>query len=164
MIYSDSSHSWLEYAQKLSNKEDIYARFIISYIALLVFCSKNKLYSDHYEIDIYKIDKKYNHKYINIDEKSKIKLAIDELILYFKTAGVKSLQYPSYPSKDKEQELHRLDKWGEVGNAVNFVMKVRNNLIHGGKEFDADEHSRNFKLVKLALDIIEGLNDSLFNK
>jgi hypothetical protein len=158
-INADEPKSWVEYSKHLTKKQDTYARFIIAYVGLVVLCTKLGLSSDDFEVDITNIEKIYAEKYESLSDTTKLKISVRSMQNHFGKAGVKPLEYSSWGEK---KVLVNKSSWEELGNAINYLRIVRNNLIHGDKNFDVNEHSRDYIVTSMALNILDGLFEDLF--
>lgn len=168
-IYSYDPYSWLEYGKSLSEDKDIYASFIIIYVALSVYCNDKGLYSfsdggSLVEVDTTKIERRYLPNYVKLKRSSSLRTAIDDWMKFFSNPQNDYLKYPTYPGSREVRDLRYDRRWKELGNAINYARVVRNNLVHGGKNYDADAQSRDYKVVKLAKNIILGLFEDLFER
>lgn len=147
------SSDWLERSRSVQGT-DPYAAYIFAYIALILFCRKmyNIPIGDE-DIPIDALDEDYDETYLDLAFVGKYKSSVNDISEYFKFNP--NLHY-YYRRQDREQPF----RTESFKTHLYFLRNVRNNLIHGHKDFEA----RSEKIVNLANSLIINLFDEVFTK
>lgn len=145
--------AWLERSRSMQDA-DPYAAYIFAYIALILFCREmyNIPIGDE-DIPIDKLNRDYQENYLKLTTTSRYKSSVSNVSEYFKYEP--NLHY--YFGRDSRQQHFRSDSFE---SHLKFLRNVRNNLVHGHKDFEA----RSEKIVNLANSLIINLFDEVLSK
>lgn len=148
-VWSD----WLE-RSKVVQDIDPYAAYIYAYIALILFCRKiyNIPIGDE-DIPIDLLIEDYSEVYFVLTTFSKYKSSVRSISEYFKFKP--NLHY-YYHRQNREQPFRS----GSFKTHLYFLRNVRNNLVHGHKDFEA----RSEEIVNLANKLIVNLFDEILTQ